>query len=53
MTLDDIAALADAGESEILEFKKTTAEQLEAARTVCAMLNNRGGMVIIGVSPDG
>ena len=53
MTPDDIAELAAGGESETLEFKKTTAEQQEAAKTVCAMLNNRGGRVIIGVSPDG
>ena len=53
MTPDDIAALVVGGESETLEFKKSTAEQQEAAKTVCAMLNNRGGMVIIGVSPDG
>lgn len=53
MTPDDIAALAAGGESETLEFKKTTAEQQEAAKTVCAMLNNRGGMVIIGISPNG
>ena len=53
MTPDDIAALVANGESETLEFKKTTAEQQDAVKTVCAMLNNRGGMVIIGVSPDG
>ena len=53
MTPDDIAALVANGESETLEFKKTIAEQQDAVKTVCAMLNNRGGMVIIGVSPDG
>ena len=53
MTPDDIATLAANGESETLELKRTTAEQQEAAKTICAMLNHRGGLVIIGVSPDG
>ncbi len=41
------------GESETLELKRSTGERREAAKSVCAMLNNRGGRVIIGVQPDG
>ena len=53
MMLDDITRLIAAGESETLEFKKTTGERREAAKTVCAMLNNRGGIIFIGVTPEG
>ncbi|MCY4017504.1 MAG: putative DNA binding domain-containing protein, partial [Gammaproteobacteria bacterium] len=51
--LDQIAALIASGESETLEFKATTGTRREAAATVCAMLNQRGGCVLFGVSPDG
>ena len=53
MTLDQITTLAASGESESLEFKATTGMHREAARTVCAMLNHRGGHVLFGVMPDG
>ena len=36
-----------------MELKRTTAERRKAARTVCAMLNHRGGRVVFGVEPDG
>lgn len=41
MTPDQIAAWAASGESEMLEFKRTTGERREATRTLCAMLNHR------------
>jgi ATP-dependent DNA helicase RecG len=41
------------GESDILELKQSTAERREAVRTICAMLNHRGGRVVFGVKPDG
>ena len=53
MTLDQITTLAASGESETLECKATTGMRREAARTVCAMLNQRGGHVLFGVTPDG
>ena len=53
MTPDQIAGLAAAGESETLEFKSTTGTRREAASTVCAMLNQRGGHVLFGVKPEG
>lgn len=53
MTPDQVSAWARAGESEMLEFKRTTGERREAARTLCGMLNHRGGRVLFGVSPDG
>jgi len=50
---DDITAWATAGESETLELKRSTGQRREAARTLCAMLNHRGGRVLFGVEPDG
>ena len=45
--------MAAAGESETPEFKSATGVRREAARTVCAMLNQNGGHVLFGVLPDG
>jgi len=53
MTPDEIAAWAAAGESETVELKRSTAQRREAARTLCAMLNHRGGRVLFGVEPNG
>ncbi|MBQ9058596.1 MAG: putative DNA binding domain-containing protein [Atopobiaceae bacterium] len=41
-------------ETEILEYKRTTAEQKAAADSLCAMLNKHGhGVLIFGVKDDG
>ena len=53
MTPEQIAALVASGESETLEFKETTGTRREAAQTVCAFLNQRGGQVLFGVTPAG
>lgn len=53
MTPAELAALVRLGESEQLEFKRSSGQRTEAARSVCAMLNHRGGRVLIGVEPDG
>jgi ATP-dependent DNA helicase RecG len=53
MTPEQIAAWARSGESETLELKRTTGERREGVRTLCAMLNHRGGRVLFGVAPDG
>ena len=53
MIIDQIAALAASGESETLEFKETTGTRREAAMTVCAFLNQRGGQMLFGVTEDG
>jgi ATP-dependent DNA helicase RecG len=48
-----IDALVAGGESETVEFKKSTAEHERAAKTICGMANQRGGVVLFGVAPDG
>lgn len=53
MTPDQIAAWAAAGESETLEFKKSTAEKDRACRTLCAFANGLGGRLLFGVTPSG
>ena len=53
MTTDQLTALAASGESETLEFKATTGTRREAAMTVCAFLNQRGGRVLFGVARSG
>lgn len=52
-TRERIEAWASSGESESLEFKRTTGERKEAARTLCAMLNHLGGRVLFGVELTG
>ena len=53
MANDELVNLVAQGESETLEFKKTTGERVEAAKTACAMLNHRGGSILIGVTDEG
>jgi ATP-dependent DNA helicase RecG len=53
MDLGELQILIDQGESETLEFKRSTGRRSDAARTACAMLNGLGGFVIFGVADDG
>ena len=53
VAIGDIERLVAGGESETVEFKATTGQRTEAARTLAAMLNGQGGMVLFGVRPEG
>lgn len=53
ITTNEIIRLAGEGESETAEFKATTGQRKEAARTLSAMLNGRGGRVLFGIQPNG
>lgn len=53
MTLQELQELAAGGESERVEFKRSTGQRTDAAKSVCAMLNGLGGFVVFGVAPDG
>lgn len=53
MNLRELNELISVGESERLEFKRTTGQRTEAAKTVCAMLNGLGGFVVFGVTNRG
>jgi len=53
MDLAQLQQLVAGGESETLEFKKTTGQRSEAMHDLCAMLNHRGGRVLFGVDSEG
>lgn len=53
MRLDELQKSVAEGESEVLEFKKTTGQRTEAAKTICALLNGLGGFVLFGISDKG
>ena len=53
MQLEELQKLITKGESEDLEFKKTSGQRSEAAKTICALLNGLGGFVLFGVSDVG
>jgi ATP-dependent DNA helicase RecG len=52
MTESDVRALALGGESETVEFKRSTGQLSRAGETLCSLLNGNGGQVIFGVAPD-
>ena len=52
MKLTELNQLVKNGESDRLEFKRSTGQRTEAAKTVCAMLNGLGGHVLFGVRSD-
>ncbi len=52
-TLRQVRTWAAFGESEIQEFKRSTGLRREAIQALCAMLNTRGGRVLIGVEDNG
>lgn len=52
MKLDQLTRFIQKGESETLEFKSSTANLKSAAKTLCAFLNGKGGVVLIGVSNE-
>jgi ATP-dependent DNA helicase RecG len=53
MDINVLKLLVNGGESETVEFKKSTGQLRRAAETICGMLNGPGGRVLIGVTPEG
>jgi len=53
MKPEELRKLVSGGESERIEFKRSTGQRTEAAKAVCAMLNGLGGFVVFGVSNNG
>ncbi|MCK5682201.1 ATP-binding protein, partial [bacterium] len=53
MTQEELIALVQKGESQNLEFKKTTGQRQQAVKTICAFLNGPGGNVLFGVNDKG
>ena len=53
MDLEELRQVAARGESDQLEFKRSTGELREAAETLCGFLNEKGWRVLLGVANDG
>jgi len=53
VTRSEVQHIVEGGESETVEFKKTTGQRKRAAETVCGMLNAQGGFVLFGVTRRG
>lgn len=53
MDRKEIERIIKEGESETVEFKKSTAQLRRAAETLCGMLNGHGGRVLIGIDSEG
>jgi ATP-dependent DNA helicase RecG len=53
MKLDELEGVVRGGESETLELKQSTGQLARAAETLCAFLNANGGIVVLGVTPQG
>lgn len=53
MDLTQIKMLATQGESQQLEYKKSTSNLKDILQTICAFLNCDGGSVLIGVEDNG
>ena len=53
MDIRELKKFVSAGESETVEFKKSTGQLRRAAETLCGMLNGTGGRVLVGVTPEG
>jgi ATP-dependent DNA helicase RecG len=53
MDLEELRGLVAGGESEQLEFKKSTGELKEGFQTLCGFLNAAGGQVLFGITASG
>ena len=53
MNLEEIQRLCAAGESETVEFKKSTTQLSRGFETLCGFLNGSGGTILFGVNDSG
>ncbi len=53
MHLRELKDIVAQGESDTVEFKKSTGQLRRAGESLCGMLNGSGGMVLIGITPAG
>src|SRR3954462_13688439 len=53
MTISELEALISGGESPQVEFKLSTGQRSDGAKTACAMLNGNGGRILFGVDDAG
>lgn len=53
MDAAELEALVSGGESDEVEFKRSTGQRSDAMKTVCGMLSGSGGFVLFGVRNSG
>lgn len=53
MDAAELEALVSGGESDEVEFKRSTGQRSDAMKTVCGMLNGSGGFILFGVRNSG
>jgi hypothetical protein len=53
VNLKELKSIVAGGESERVEFKRSTGQRSEVAKTVCALANGLGGFVLFGVTNTG
>jgi ATP-dependent DNA helicase RecG len=53
VNIEQLKQLISTGESNRLEFKKSTTQIKAAFETLCAFLNGAGGSVLIGIADNG
>ncbi len=53
MNLKELKSIAAGGESEKVEFKRSTGQRTDASKAVCALANGLGGFVLFGVTDKG
>jgi len=53
MNVHELKELVFGGVSVRVEFKRSTGQRTEAAKTACGMLNGLGGFVLLGVTATG
>ncbi|HEX4068770.1 MAG TPA: ATP-binding protein [Candidatus Babeliales bacterium] len=53
MNLKDLKKLVKGGESDIVEFKASTSQLNRGVETLCAFLNKKGGVLLLGIKDDG
>jgi hypothetical protein len=53
MNIDQLRRLVAKGESDRLEFKKSTGDLKGGMETLCGFLNGSGGRVLLGVTKSG
>jgi len=53
MDFDELRDFIQKGESDRIEFKKSTGQRTAGTKAVCAMLNGLGGFVLFGVNDKG
>jgi ATP-dependent DNA helicase RecG len=53
VNLEELRTLVAGGESDSVEFKRSTGQRTDAMKTVCAMLNGLGGFALFGIGNRG